>query len=168
MKRFICLLLAGLLCTSLAGCAKTYRGTQALVQKAREEIPIAEADTIELAYAGMSVRGEQALAWFISGNAYQAHYYLPMEVTCKGENQYTYVRTYKTADDVLDIAVLHWNDGYAFCVNNPACVCVRITDAAGVYEREIAPGAHPYVFYWPSQLTSYEFLDAGGDTLGTS
>ena len=68
---------------SLSACGKTLKGTDGLIEKAREEIPISDSDTIDLQYAGMCGNDNRAIAWFISGNEYQKHYYLPMEVEVK-------------------------------------------------------------------------------------
>jgi len=61
------------LCFSLMGCTKIYHGTDELMEKARQEIPISDADTIEMRYAGMCGDDDRAIAWYISGNEYQAH-----------------------------------------------------------------------------------------------
>ena len=68
---------------SLSACGKTLKGTDGLIEKAREEIPISDSDTIDLQYAGMCGNDNRAIAWFISGNEYQKNYYLPMEVEVK-------------------------------------------------------------------------------------
>ena len=121
MKRIVGVILLCMLCMSVTGCAKTYHGTDELIEKARKEIPIAEADNTEIQYAGMCGKDNKAIAWFISGNEYQAHYYLPMEIEIKGNGaNYTFVRTYKPMDDrARDVAILNWNSGYAFLINNP-------------------------------------------------
>ena len=61
------------LCFSLMGCTKIYHGADELMEKARQEIPISDADTIEMRYAGMCGDDDRAIAWYISGNEYQAH-----------------------------------------------------------------------------------------------
>ena len=165
MKRIICIISACVLCFSLAGCAKTYKGTDGLIEKAREEIPISDADTIDMQYGGMCVVDDTALVWFVSGNKHQAHYYLPMEVEIKGEAEYAYVRTYKPMSNLTDTAVLNWNHGYAFIVNNPNCVAVKITDETGTHEETIEKDAYPYVFYCSSVPSEYIFIDAKGNEL---
>lgn len=165
MKRIICIVLACILCFSLEGCAKTYKGTDGLIEKAREEIPVSDADTADMQYGGMCAINDTALVWFISGNEYQAHYYLPMEVGIKGDAEYTYVRTYKPMSPLVDIAVLNWNRGYSFIVNNPNCVSVKITDEAGTHEEMIEKDAYPYVFYCSSVPSEYVFIDAEGNEL---
>lgn len=176
MKRVISLILICILCLSLIGCVKTYRGTDALIEKAREEIPISDADTIDMQYAGMCGSDGKAIAWFISGNKYQMHYYLPMEIEVdENSAEYTFVRTYKPIDDrAQDIAYIHWNNGYAVLINNPDCKSVRFTSDNGVYEETIQNDAYPYVFFYPvnypdtpnTEFTlEYAFLDVDGNEL---
>ena len=142
MKRITCILLTCILCFSISGCTKTYKGTDELIEKAREEIPVSDADTIDMQYGGMCTVDDTALVWFIS-----------------------YVRTYKPMSPFMDIAVLNWNRGYAFIVNNPNCVSVKITDEAGTHEEMIEKDAYPYVFYCSSVPSEYVFIDAEGNEL---
>lgn len=116
MKREIAVFLIITMVLSLSACGKTLKGTDGLIEKAREEIPISDSDTIDLQYAGMCGNDNRAIAWFISGNEYQKHYYLPMEVEVKEDAaEYTFIRTYKPIDDRIgDIAYIQWGDGYAF------------------------------------------------------
>ena len=65
-------------------------------------MPVSDFETTDIQYAGMSVADNKALAWFISGNEYQAHYYLPMEVEVKGDDKYSFVRTYKPMNGETD------------------------------------------------------------------
>ena len=144
MKRITCILLTCILCFSISGCTKTYKGTDELIEKAREEIPVSDADTIDMQYGGMCTVDDTALVWFISGNQYQ---------------------TYKPMSPFIDIAVLNWNRVYAFIVNNPNCVSVKITDEAGTHEEMIEKDAYPYVFYCSSVPSEYVFIDAEGNEL---
>ena len=170
MKRIVCILIICVLCFSTTGCSKTYHGTDELMKKARKEIPIADADTIDMEYAGMCSKGDKAIAWFISGNEYQAHYYLPMEVEIKDNGaNYKFIHTYKPMDRAEDIAVLLWHDSYVFCVNNPTCVEIRITDAQKVHNFKIERNEYPYLCIIDlSELSSsfeYAFLDKDGNEL---
>ena len=63
-------------------------GTDDLIEKAREIIPVADAENIEIAYAGLIGDDEDALIWFVSGNEYQAHNYLPMECKIVGKDTF--------------------------------------------------------------------------------
>lgn len=116
MKKLIAFATALVCVLVLASCGtKTYKGTDALMERARKEIPISDADTIEMQYAGMCGTDNKAIAWFISGNEYQAHYYLPMEVEIKRNNaEYVFVHTHKPMTDRAgDVAIVNWNQGYA-------------------------------------------------------
>lgn len=169
MKKIISVVMIALLCISFTGCAKTYHGTDELIEKARKEIPIADA-WVDMEYAGMCSKGDKAIAWFISGNEYQAHYYLPMEVEImdNGAN-YEFIHTYKPMRRAEDIAVLLWRDSYVFLVNNPACVEIRITDEQNVHEFKIEEDAYPYsCIIELSELASsfeYTFLDKDGNEI---
>lgn len=171
MKREIAVFLIITMVLSLSACGKTLKGTDGLIEKAREEIPISDSDTIDLQYAGMCGNDNRAIAWFISGNEYQKHYYLPMEVEVKEDAaEYTFVRTYKPIDDRIgDIAYIQWGDGYAFIVNNTNCKSVRFTSGSEVYEEVIPDDTYPYVFFYLSDHTNstlqFEFLDAEGNEL---
>ena len=166
MKKIISVVVITLLCFNLAGCAKTYHGTDELMEKARQEIPISDAATIEMQYAGMCGEDNKVIAWYISGDDYQAHYYLPMEIEIKGNGaNYTFVRTYKPMTDrCADVAVVNWNQGYAFLINNPKVTTVQITLQNGeIIEEDIRE--IPYVFYVSSVPSEYVFLDAGGNEI---
>lgn len=166
MKRIIGIVVVCLLCLSFASCAKTYRGTDELMEKAREEIPVSGSDTIDMQYAGMCKVDDKAIVWFISGNEYQAHYYLPMEVKIKGEgSDYVFVQTYKPITDVCsDVAIVNWNRGYAFLINNPDVSKVQMTFETGkTTEEVIQDGRIPYTFYTSTIPTKYVFLDANGN-----
>lgn len=55
---------------------------------------MSDADTIEVQYADMCAEDYKALMWFVSGNEYQNHYYLPMEYNIVGKDEYTFSRTF--------------------------------------------------------------------------
>lgn len=155
-----------LLYVLVAGCTPVLRGTDALLSKAREVIPISDADTIEIQYAGLCAVEEDVLCWFISGNAYQSHYYLPMECRQVGEDAYTYTRIYRSYDRGEDIAVLQWKARYVFLVNNPACRTIRVTSGAGkVTEISIERDAYPYITSVSIPIAEYVFLDADGNEI---
>lgn len=166
IKRILSIALVCILCFGFVGCTKTYKGTYELIEKAREEIPISDADTIDMQYAGKSVVGDKALIWFISGNEYEGHYYLPMEVEVKGEDEYVFVRTYRPMDRRGDdIALLRWNNGYAFVINNSKCASVMIRDNTGTRKESIENKSLPYVFYNSSIPSEYVFLNKDGNEL---
>lgn len=166
MKKIICVVLIFLFCFSFAGCAKTYHGTDELMEKARQEIPISDSDKIELQYAGMCGEGNKAIAWYISGDECQEHYYLPMEIEIKGnEADYIFIHTHKPMTDrCSDVAVVNWHQGYAFLINNPMVSTVRIALQNGeIVEEVIQKDTTPHAFYVPFVPSDYVFLDAKGN-----
>lgn len=141
--------------------SRTYTGPDALLEKAREEFP---GGTV-VSYAGTSVKENLALHWFISGDEYQTHDYLPMEYVIVGEDEYAFIRTSQATNFIRDTAVLRWADGYAFLINNPKCTAVHITGEAGTVREEIEEDAYPYVFYYDGRTSKVNFLDAEGNEI---
>ena len=163
MKKRICLLFALCMVLLLCGCEKTLKGTDNLIAKAREVIPVAESETIDIAYAGLCAKDDKALIWFVSGNEYQAHYYLPMECKIVGRNEYVFEHAYTPMDRGTDIVAVLWDGGYSFLVNNPKCTAIRIIDDTGTRDIPIEKEAYPFI-YSMEQPSSFEyyFLDAEG------
>ncbi len=148
----------------LSGCAQTYPSPDALVERVREEIPIAEADTAEIKYAGLSQNGDTALLWYISGSEQQARTYFPIECAVKGKSTYQFIRSFQIVmDRCEDVGIVQWEGRCAFCVNNPNCKAVRITDASGTYEKTV--DTYPWVFHTKGLPSVYTFLDANGSEI---
>lgn len=150
----------------MTGCQKKIEGTDGLIEKAREVIPVADSDIIEMQYVGMHTKGNVMLAWFISGNEYQAHYYLPMECEVVGEDEYVFNRIHDPLSrGGEDDYVLQWEGGYSFIVNNPKCRTLKITDSNSTKEINIGENAYPFIYYNELLPTAYAFLDAQGNKL---
>ena len=162
MKKALSLLLVICLLFALTGCRRVMHGTDDLIEKAREIIPVADAENIEITYAGLIGDDDDALIWFVSGNEYQAHYYLPMECKIVGKDAYTFVHEHKPIDRGTDIVALQWNGGYAFLVNNPKCTTIRIINITGTHDISIKEGTYPFVYYNELLPSEYYFLDAEG------
>ena len=124
-------------------------------------IPISDADTIDISYGGLVAKDGSALIWFISGNEYQAHYYLPMECRVAGENEYVFERTYKPTEPAADIAALQWQRGCVFLINNPDCKLLRIVDAEGIHDIA-TDKACPFIYFHHTIGAEYLFLDSKG------
>ena len=165
MKRIIVSILALSMVVALCGCQKTLKGTDALIEKAREEIPIADAENTDIAYAGLCGKDDLALIWFVSGNEYQTHYYLPMECKVVGKDEYAFERICNPMERGLDIAVLQWQGGYSFLVNNPNCKTIRITDNSSTQDIVIEKDVYPFVYYNNLLPSEYLFLDAEGNEI---
>lgn len=166
MKKTLSAVLVLFFLLSLTGCQKKIEGTDGLIEKAREVIPVADSDIIEMQYVGMHTKGNMMLAWFISGNEYQAHYYLPMECEVVGEDEYVFNRIYDPLSrGGEDDYVLQWEGGYSFIVNNPKCRTLKITDSNSTKEINIDENAYPFIYYNELLPTAYAFLDAQGNKL---
>lgn len=163
-----CILLSMLMICS--GCRATLTTEEELIEKAREEITVAEADTIDVQLAAICTKNDKALMWFITGNEYQMHRYFPMVFDVVGENEYVFVQRHNSLERGQDIYVYNWGDGYSFLVNNPECKSIKITGNVGglgaVTEVKIEDGDYPFHYYYELLPQEYIFLDGEGNELG--
>ncbi len=163
-----CILLSMLMICS--GCRATLTTEEELIEKAREEITVAEADTIDVQLAAICTKNDKALMWFITGNEYQMHRYFPMVFDVVGENEYVFVQRHNSLERGQDIYVYNWGDGYSFLVNNPECKSIKITGNIGglgaVTEVKIEDGDYPFHYYYELLPQEYIFLDGEGNELG--
>ena len=134
------------------------------IEKAREELNTADAENTEIKFIGKIIEGDGALLWFMSGNEYQAHNYLPIGCTITDDGGYIFEHTYKTLERGTDIvAVVQWCNGYAFCVNNPNCKTIKIDDYTG--EKEIEITKYPFIYFNNSIPNKYLFLNENGNEI---
>lgn len=167
MKRILSLVSAIVLSLALTGCGNTMTAPDGLIAKARDVIPVSDADTIDIQIVG-SVEKENgnALIWFMSGNEYQSHYYLPMECVLTADDQYKYVRVGTPMERGRDIAVYEWEGGYAFLINNESCESVQITNSTGTHVIEVTGvDTAPFVFYLEDIPAEYTFQDNSGSEI---
>lgn len=162
IKSIICVLVILLLI--LVGCAPKIVGNDGLIEKAREEINVSDSDTIELTIAGESVIEDRHLFWFISGNQYQSHRYVPIEFVSLGDDEYKFVKEYQPVERAADIFVLMWDYGYSILVNNPECNSIIITDSLGK-SQAVTIDILPFVHYYKGIPSEYFFLDKDGKAL---
>ena len=160
----------GILCTLvilllvLVGCTPKIVGNDGLIAKAREEINVYDSDTIELTIAGKSVIEDRHLLWFISGNQYQAHRYVPIEFVSLGDDKYEFVQAYHSVERATNIFVHMWGRGYSFLINNPKCNSISITDSMG-NPQTVTIDKLPFVYYCQGFPSEYSFLDKDGNAL---
>jgi len=165
MKKLLSIFVIAAYLFVLCGCQETLKGTDALIEKVREEMPIANEENMEISYAGLVAIEDTALIWFVSGNDYQAHTYLPMECNIVGKDEYTYVRTYKPVNRGNDIVILEWQGGYSFLINNIDCKTIRIIDDNGTHDISIEKETYPFVFHHDMIPHEYYFFDVNGTQL---
>lgn len=162
IKSVICVSVVLLLV--LTGCTPKIVDSDGLIAKAREEINVADADTIELTIGGESVIENRHLFWFLSGNQYQAHNYVPMEFVSLGDDEYEFVQAYHSVERGTDIYVHMWGRGYSFLVNNPKCNSIIMTDSLG-NSQTVTVDKLPFVYYCKGFPSEYHFLDKDGKEL---
>ena len=169
MKRIIAAMLI-MMCIFFMGCEKAMSNNDALIERARKEIPLADIDNTDVVYAGLVVKNSRALVWFIAGNEYEAKTYYAMEcevINDKGmQNRYRFIRMIDVMDDRgSDIAICNWLDGYCFLVNNENCDKIVIkTDKTREYP--IKDGAYPYIEYADPFISGeYYFYDIEGNEI---
>ena len=147
----------------MVGCSKIV-GEEGLIAKARQEINLAEADTIEMVIAGKSTIDHTThLFWFVTGNEYQMNRPHPIEFRELKDNEYEFVHSYNPILRGQDIYALLWHDGYSFFINNEKCKTIRIDDYAGVKEIEVTE--YPFIYYNSLLPREYTFLDADGNEI---
>ena len=157
-----CLVLAILASVILLSACGKMKTTDDLIKKAKKEIPVSDADSIDISLAGKCRNGSYSLLWFISGNEHQSHYYLPME--CLETNEgCEFKQTFKLIDCGKDIAALCWRNGYAFLVNNTDCKTLKITDANGIHN--IGINEYPFIWYNENIPSEYLFLDENNNDI---
>ena len=100
----------------------------------------------------------------MSGNSNQAHSYFPIEFLEVEANTYTFEKKYLAIKRGEDIYVLIWDYGYSFCVNNPKCKEILITDSEGEVQK-IAVNEVPFVCYYKGTPSKYIFIDSDGNEL---
>lgn len=164
MKKILSLLFLLLCLLALSGCRETIKGNNGLIEKAREEISISNADTVDITIAGCSSVANNNLVWFISGNDNQAHTYTPIEFSITDTDEYRFIKTYKPIERTPDIAVLLWNEGYSFLINNISCGYIRMEYSSGSI-KDIAVESIPFVYYSDEIPTEYSFLDTDKNPL---
>lgn len=162
IKSLICV--SVILLFILTGCNQKIVGSDGLIEKAREEINVSDADTIELTIAGESIIEDRHLFWFISGNQYQAHRYIPIEFVSLGDDEYRFVKEYQPVERAADIFVLMWDYGYSVVVNNPECNSIIIADSLGK-PHTVTVDKLPFVYYYKGMPSEYSFFDKDGNTL---
>lgn len=151
-----------LLALLLTGCASVMDSESAYIAKARQVIPVSDAETIDIRYAGAVEREGKALLWCISGGEYQAHTVLPMECSV-ADGGYRFERAAKPVGMAADAAYVRWQGGVCFCIDNADCALLRIADENGTRDVEI--DTLPKLIYNETVPSEFVLLDADGAVL---
>lgn len=166
MKKAISIIFSILLVFSLFGCSKSVSDDEELIKIARQEIPVANAETIDLEIVGRVDKETASLVWFKTGNEYQVHGYYPLEFNKTNENKFNFSHLYTSYDSSENIGVVLWNNGYCFLIDNADCKTILIEFPNGA-KTEISVDTLPFVYCYENTLENFEykFLDADGNEL---
>lgn len=162
MKKICLSILLIFVLLSMTACEKAYVGHDGLIEKAREEIPLADIEHMEIMIAGSVDVDDSSLIWFITGNEYQKHSYFPMEfqISPQDSSKFYFVKDYEAYERGQDIVAYPWN-GYVFLVNNPECKKLVLN---GTEEIEIT-GKLPFIYHTSIAPESYQFFDTLGNEI---
>ena len=147
------------------GCKKTATDDEDMIAIAREEIPVSDAETIEIQIIGRIDKDNRSLVCFMTGNEYQAHSYFPIEFKINKREKYEFTKVYKMLKRGMDIYVEQWKDGYVFIVNRDACKTIQIISTDGD-KQLIEVDELPFLFYYEEIPAEYNFIDRNGNELG--
>ena len=95
-------------------------------------------------------------------------YALVVQIFCKpvlASVSVSYTHLIVMDERCSDVCILQWGRGYSFCINNPKCKTIRITDGTGTYDEVIENDCYPYVFYTNGVPSECVFLDSNGNEL---
>ena len=167
VKKLILLFLSIVLMFSFSACGNTLKGEEDIIEKARKEVPLADADNIEMKIIGTHNLGDKYLFWIMTGNEYQSNSYFVMETDIKGEDEYEFVKLYDTLVRGKDIRTLYYtcmgenvlDSYYFFMVNNEDCAKMVLNG------EEIDIESYPFVYSYREFSGEYNFLDKYGNEI---
>ncbi|MBE6007631.1 MAG: hypothetical protein E7235_00335 [Lachnospiraceae bacterium] len=167
MKKTIIFVLSVIMMLSFSACGNTMKGEEGIIEKARKEVPLADAEDMEIKIIGSHYLGDKYLFWLMTGNEYQHNRYFVMETDIKDEDEYEFVKLYEPMDRGMDIRALYYtcmgdnvlDTYYLFMVNNEDCVKMVLNG------EEINIESHPFVYKYKEFEGEYIFLDKDGNEI---
>lgn len=164
MKKGLWILLAIFLVLPFSACERAIEGDAALIEKAREEIPLADIENTEISIAGTIDADNLRLVWFVTGDENQEHSYFPLEFEKKDGDKLTFAKVYPAYTFGRGLAAYPWH-GYTFLIDQPKCKSLALRYADGSEEVIEVGEELPFVFSTPETLTAYFFLDENGEEI---
>ena len=164
MKKGILLLLTALLVLPFSACERAIEGDAALIEKAREEIPLTDIENTEISIAGTADTDDLRLVWFVTGDDAQEHSYFPLEFEKKGGDKLTFAKAYPAYTFGRGLAAYPWH-GYTFLIDQPKCKSLALRYADGSEEVIEVGDELPFVFSTAESLTAYFFLDENSEEI---
>ena len=157
-KLSLCLVLLGVLL--FAGCTQKLSGEAAVIDAAREDIPISDIENMDVEIVGRMEQDGKALFWLKTGNEYQAHSYFPVEVEILEEDVYKFSKVHRSAMERGEGAYAFlWHSGeYVFLVDNEDCAYILLRDDKG-NEEKIEVTEIPFLYHHNGTPAEYGFYD---------
>ena len=156
-----------------AGCRRTMKSDADFIRKAREIMPIPNAEKTAMRYAGFvsdSSDGRISLHWVVSGEEEEDRAFLPME--CERilpAWKYEYIRSCEASECMEDVAMLEWGGWTVFCIGSTDMRGMRWTDAGGAEHKvsfeQIPYSTYPFLRSFEAGCASFTFLDGEGNVL---
>ncbi len=147
--------------------ATIIRGTDELIEKAQEVLPVSQTQLESISYVGLIGNDDDVLIWFISNNEYGSQDYWAINCKIAGRNAYMYVDWKRPIEYKKDIVSTLWEGNSVFLINDTDCVAIQYTDNEGkvVYEDKIQEGSYPYLYEERDFSGKIDFIDSTGKPL---
>lgn len=154
----------------LSGCMRSVKTESEMIDLIREEIPLSDAETVQMQSAGRIDMDDQTLLIIKTGGEYNKHSYFPAVFDKKGSS-YTLDHISKNGMD--NCSLYRWKNGYVIFTDNEYCADIRIRYESGE-EKNLDINSIPFIYYDEYQTDSnddgeitvhYEFLDENGSII---
>ncbi len=113
----------------------------------RAQIPLENADTVDIYCAGSCIIENEAVVWYVAD--YENAYYIPLECNVINYSEYQLI-DYREAlsTNINDIMYTPWKDGYSIIINNNDCIGYEIKkDNGEVSTVELDKESIPHILY---------------------
>lgn len=141
-------------------------GTQGVIDKVKNEIPLTNIEELDVHIIGSSVHQDKILIWFLVEGENQVKSYYPFEFEVLGDDEYSFVKSYIPIKRNQEICSLLWKDGYSFMVDFADCEYINIYDETGKL-TQIAVESIPFVYYHETVPSRYDYIDYNGNIINT-
>ena len=145
---------------SITACQKYYDTPNELYSIICKEMDIEAAD---INYAGFNVKDGSALLWYIAGDDIYNLKYVPVDCYITADDKLIFKHILKPIDRGENIAILQWQGGYSFFINNEKCKKLKVRCGADLKEFDISE--YPFIYYSETMPNDYELLDENGESL---
>lgn len=142
----LCAILLGLvLC--LSGCAPCAEDETGMVELARAQLPLSQAETLPVELVGRIDREDRSLLLIRTGGEQQRQSYFPVSYQRRGDGyrleHLARAGMYERGEGLYSY---NWQEGYVFLVDNEDCAQLWLKDELG-NERTVPVDGLPFVYY---------------------